>query len=121
DTILFTGGNYICRGAAIGLNSGINVADGTVSLNLPITCLFDQTWQNLSAVGSLTLSTNMDLGGHALTLDADVGLFVGINAPGVINGAGHLIKDGPVQMHMTGTNAYTGPTPFAEVELILDL
>ncbi len=82
------------------------MSGGTFDLND-----FDQTIQDLSGSGQITL--------EAATLTVNPVSFLGTTFSGVISGSGGLIKGG-TELTLSGTNTYTGPTTLTEGTLLVN-
>lgn len=98
---------------------GLNVGPGGLSasdpvgklgashlITLPIVLSSNQTWINASA-GALTLGGIVQLAGHSLTVNTEVG---GIATTGSISGTGSLTKSGAGTLTLSGANSYSGTT-----------
>jgi autotransporter-associated beta strand protein len=107
------GGPYTLGGNAIVLDAGglqfINLGFPNFSdtISLAITLGMDQSWINVTQFSNApTIAGATDLNGHTLTIDTKYL----IDIPGVISGAGAIVKAGAAQVTFNGANTYAGPT-----------
>lgn len=119
NSIVFSGeasqaSNYTISGNAIVLTAGITdnmtgTGDLRPTIELDIALGGNQTFKG--GTNYMTLSGDINLGSHTLTLDADVASIV---LSGVVSGSGNLVKTGEFYARLSGANEYTGTTTISE-------
>src|SRR6266436_4080091 len=113
NSISFNGasGGYNLRGNAITLSTGITASHtaGLNDLEIAITLGASQTFGTAAAGGTLSVSTNIDLNGSRLTINANT---AAVTLSGIISGTGALNKIGAGLLILSGPNAntYVGAT-----------
>ena len=120
-TLNFTAGGYVVRGNAIVVSNGVASVSGVGAntLGVDVTLAGNQTFANSTPF--FTISSNINLAGFNLTLDAsDAGEFLILS--GAISGAGNLTKIGAGFLNFSGpvANTYAGILSINAGELRLD-
>jgi autotransporter-associated beta strand protein len=103
--LTFGGSGYEIRGQALQLEGGINSANFSVLIALPLQILADQTF-----TGNLIIDGSVDLGTNTLTLH-------NVTVNGIVSGTRGIVTTGSPRL--LGTNTYSGTTTVLDGELFI--